>query len=148
MLPLLLAPLALCAQRAVQLGGQRFVPEQNLARSTRLPDAGRLGAALGGQRNALVQPQQLPSEADIRALAALGITLGDYLGGHAYYALVAEGATLPSLGSGNRLTALVPVQPGWKLCAALQPRSDAGQRSSSLGRVTPAESPDLSKLVR
>jgi len=140
MLPLLLAPLALCAQRAVQLGGQRFVPEQNLARSTRLPDAGRLGAALGGQRNALVQLQQLPSEADIRALAALGITLGDYLGGHAYYALVAEGATLPSLGSGNRLTALVPVQPGWKLCAALQPRSDAGQRSSSLGRVSPAES--------
>ena len=120
MLPLLLAPLALCAQRAVQLGGQRFVPEQNLARGTRLPDAGSLGAALGGQRNALVQLQQLPTAGDIQRLAARGITLGDYLGGHAYHALVAEGAALPTLGGGNRLTALVPVRPEWKLHPALQ----------------------------
>ena len=123
LLPLLLAllaPLALFAQRAVQLGGQRFVPEQNLARGTRLPDAGRLGAALGGQRNALVQLRELPTAADIQALAARGITLGDYLGGHAYHALVAEGAALPSLSGGNRLTALVAVRPEWKLHPALR----------------------------
>ena len=120
MLLVLLVPLALRAQRAVQLGGQRFVPEQNLARGTRLPDAGRLGAALGGQRNALVQLRELPTAADIQALAARGITLGDYLGGHAYHALVAEGAALPSLSGGNRLTALVAVRPEWKLHPALR----------------------------
>ena len=123
LLPLLLAlliPLVLRAQHPVQLGGQRFVPEQNLARGTRLPDVGRLGAALGGQRNALVQLRELPTAADIQALAARGITLGDYLGGHAYHALVAEGAALPSLSGGNRLTALVAVRPEWKLHPALR----------------------------
>ena len=90
-----LTPLSLFAQRTVQLGAYRFVPEQNLAQSLPLGNRGhvrfdvtQLGPSLAGRHNALVQFQAQPTAHDLQRLEALGITLGDYVGGYAYYALV------------------------------------------------------------
>ena len=60
-------PLALWAQKTVQLAGLRFVPDQN-ARSVRrgVPD---VGPATGGQHNVLVQFAQIPTAAAIAACA-------------------------------------------------------------------------------
>lgn len=95
LLTVALAPLSLFAQRTVQLGAYRFVPEQNLAQSLPLGNRGhvrfdvtQLGPSVGGRHNALVQFQAQPTAHDLQRLEALGITLGDYVGGYAYYALV------------------------------------------------------------
>ena len=76
-------PLAMFAQRTVQLGGYVFVPEQNLAGGR----AGSRGHVLrdleqpvNGYRNALVQLRELPTQAERAALARQGVELGDYLG--------------------------------------------------------------------
>lgn len=107
-------PLALWAQRTVQLAGLRFVPDQN-ARNVRrgVPD---VGPATGGQHNVLVQFAQIPTAADIAALARQGLTLGDYVGGNAYFALLREGGRPPMrVRGGAELTSLVPMRPEWKM---------------------------------
>ena len=78
-------------------------------RGNRATDTKHLGTATNSQRNALIQ-----------LLAAQGIVLGDYVGGHAYWALVRDGAKLQGLWQGNRPTSLVAVKPEWKLAEELQ----------------------------
>lgn len=132
LLAILFAPLPLVAQQVVELGGYRFIPEQNAqqpihaSRGTNgkqplLFSTSHLGQPLNGQHNALIQLAALPSAREFALLAAQGIVLGDYVGGNAYYALIREGATLPNLGRSNRLTSAIAIRPEWKLCAALQP---------------------------
>ena len=103
-------------QQAVQIGGYSFVPEQNAqawaqgtARGARL----ELGLSTEGYYNALIQLRQQPNPQELERLQRNGIVLGDYLGGNAYWALVAKG-TEPSrhCPPGSR--------PEWKLTAALQ----------------------------
>jgi len=110
---LLLLPLGLWAQQAVQLGRHRFVPEPNVRVATR--GALDVGAATGGQHNVLVQFAQLPNESEMRALASQGLVLEDYVGGNAYFALLREGATHPAKLRGGKLTSVMTVRPEWKL---------------------------------
>ncbi len=110
----------------MQLGAYRFVPEQNLAQSLPLGNRGhvrfdvtQLGPSLAGRHNALVQLQALPTAHDLQRLEAQGVTLGDYVGGYAYYALIQADASFAKLRHAG-LTSLIPVRPEWKLCEALQ----------------------------
>ena len=118
-----LCPGLLLAQRTVQLGGHRFVPEQNMARSG-MRSSGNpshlLGAATNGNHNALVQLAGLPTPAELERLERAGITLVDYLGGNAYYALVKSGDSFSRLARGGKITSIVPIHPEWKLAVALQ----------------------------
>ena len=67
-------------------------------RGNRAIDTKHLGTATNSQRNALIQLAELPTPHYIQHLAAQGIVLGDYVGGHAYWALVRYGkATAPPL---------------------------------------------------
>ena len=78
------------AQEVVKLGRYQFVPEQNVGPLTRgravraLP----LGEAVRGRHNVLVQFADYPTSKQRLELGRCGITLADYLGGHAYFALV------------------------------------------------------------
>ena len=80
-----------------------------------------MGGSLNGQRNALVQLAKLPTMRELELLKTAGITLVDYVGGNAYYALLDESLKPPSLGRGNRITSIVALRPEWKLGGALQP---------------------------
>ena len=102
------------------------MPEQNLAQSLPLGNRGhvrfdvtQLGPSLAGRHNALVQLQALPTAHDLQRLEAQGVTLGDYVGGYAYYALIQADASFAKLRHAG-LTSLIPVRPEWKLCEALQ----------------------------
>lgn len=79
-----------------------------------------LGAATNGNHNALVQLAGLPTPAEVEQLERAGISLGDYLGGNAYYALVKSGGSFSRLARGGKITSFVPVHPEWKLALALQ----------------------------
>lgn len=110
------------AQQELRLGQHRFVPEQNVAQGTRgasrrhsLP----LGAVVNGRHNVLVQFAK-PLEAAQRALLeSQGVTLGDYLGGNAYFATVKEGFS-PSAVQRARLTSVVPIRGEWKMAPAIE----------------------------
>ncbi len=110
----------------MQLGAYRFVPEQNLAQSLPLGNRGhvrfdvtQLGPSLAGRHNALVQLQALPTAHDLQRLEAQGVTLDDYVGGYAYYALIQADASFAKLRNAG-ITSLIPVRPEWKLCESLQ----------------------------
>ncbi len=110
-------------QQAVQIGGYSFVPEQNAqawaqgtARGARL----ELGLSTEGYYNALIQLRQQPNPQELERLQRNGIVLGDYLGGNAYWALVAKGTEPYAMARGTSLVSVVPVRPEWKLTAALQ----------------------------
>lgn len=115
----LLLSCALRAQDTVQLGRHRFVPEQNARRALRgTPD---WGPATGGQRNVLVQFGRIPTREEVQRLAQQGLTLEDYVGGKAYYALLRDGATNPARMRGaSNLSSIVPVRPEWKLSHLLE----------------------------
>ncbi len=121
----LFAPLVVGAQQVVELSGYRFVPEQNLQAVSASRGAWfrqeALGTPLNWQRNALVQLAEIPTTRELELLKTAGITLVDYVGGNAYYALLDESLKPPSLGRGNRITSIVALRPEWKLGGALQP---------------------------
>jgi len=79
-----------------------------------------LGLPTNGQHNALVQLSELPSAAQVEQWARAGITLGDYLGGYSWWALVREGLDASRLGRATGIVSLVPIAPEWKLDAALR----------------------------
>ena len=130
MLLVLLIPLGLLhAQRAVYLGGHRFVPEQNEGRGllgqqsgARTGKQGASSTALGGGalQNVLIQFKELPTPAQVAQLARQGITLGDYVGGYAYWALIQPNASYQASPRGVRIASVVAVKPEWKLAPAIQ----------------------------
>ena len=89
------------------------MPEQNAqawaqgtARGARL----ELGLCTEGYYNALIQLKRQPNQQELAKLRRNGIVLGDYLGGNAYWALVAKGAEPHSMARGTSLVSVVPVQ--------------------------------------
>ena len=130
MLLVLVIPLGLLrAQRAVYLGGHRFVPEQNGGRGL-LGQPGRARAGMqvgsstgqegGALQNVLIQFRELPTPAQVAQLARQGITLGDYVGGYAYWALLQPNASYQASTRGVRIASVVAVKPEWKLAPAIQ----------------------------
>ena len=92
-----------------------------------------LGAATNGYHNALVQLSALPTTAELAQLERAGITLGDYLGGYAYWALVRDGVDLRQAQRGTTLISAVAVRPEWKLPETLQGHSNtAGLRANTV----------------
>ena len=121
----ILLPLLGRGQRTIWLAGRAVLPEGSQALSS---TRGHLRSLRGfwvptnGQYNALVQLSELPSAAQVEQWARVGITLGDYLGGYSWWALVREGLDARRLGRATGIVSLVPVAPEWKLDAALQRR--------------------------
>ena len=109
------------AQEVVKLGRYQFVPEQNVGPLTRgrtvraLP----LGEAVRGRHNVLVQFADYPTSKQRLELGRCGITLADYLGGHAYFALVDTAFSLPRL-RGTRLTSIIPIRGEWKMDSRIE----------------------------
>ena len=109
------------AQEVVKLGRYQFVPEQNVGPLTRgrtvraLP----LGEAVRGRHNVLVQFADYPTSKQRLELGRCGITLADYLGGHAYFALVDTSFSLPRL-RGTRLTSIIPIRGEWKIDSRIE----------------------------
>lgn len=109
------------AQQELRLGQHRFVPEQNVKPRVRASESHQvpLGTAVNGRHNVLLQFAK-PLEAAQRALLeSQGVTLGDYLGGNAYFAMVKEGFS-PSSVQRARLTSLVPIRGEWKMVPAIE----------------------------
>ena len=82
------------------------MPEQNVqawaagtARGARL----ELGLCTEGYYNALIQLKRQPNQQELEGLRRNGILLRDYLGGNAYWALVAKGAEPHSMARGASL---------------------------------------------
>ena len=115
----LLGSFPVFAQRAVQLGRYTFVPEQNIASSPQgsrggsLLRVGNLQRSYSSQYNALIQFREQPNPRAIAALARQGIILGDYVGGNAYYALIAEAAAKGMPTRGSQVTSVVVLKPEW-----------------------------------
>ena len=90
----ILLPLLGRGQRAIWLAGRAVIPGGSaVLHSTRghMKSLSGLGLPTNGQHNALVQLSELPSAAQVEQWARAGITLGDYLGGYSWWALVREG---------------------------------------------------------
>ena len=121
----ILLPLLGRGQRAIWLAGRAVIPGGSaVLHSTRghMKSLSGLGLPTNGQHNALVQLSELPSAAQVEQWARAGITLGDYLGGYSWWALVREGLDASRLGRATGIVSLVPIAPEWKLDAALQRR--------------------------
>lgn len=159
----LLGSLPVFAQRAVQLGRYTFVPEQNIAstpqgsRGGGLLRIGNLQRSYSSQYNALIQFREQPKPREIAQLARQGIILGDYVGGHAYYALIAEAAAKGMPTRSSQITSVMALKPEWKMAGELADnqipdyaRAGAGLAKVQLGyaeNATPAQlKADLSEL--
>lgn len=103
-------------QPEVRIGRHRIVPVRNVEASrTRGAAQESLGEAVGGYRNVLVQLEaSFTDQEQLVRLSELGVRLTDYLGGHAYYALLAEGVKLTDL-RGSGVVSVMGVQPEWKV---------------------------------
>lgn len=114
---LALLPLLGMGQTEVRIGSHRFVPDQNVQVRTRggiaLPEAVR------GSRNVLVQLGGAPSSSERAALARQGVSLGDYLGGNAYWALLGEDVAVSALRGRSDVRSVMAVAPEWKLSDAV-----------------------------
>lgn len=149
-----LLPLLGHGQRTIWFAGRAVLPEEGqVLSSTRghLKSLRGLGLPTNGQYNALVQLSELPSAAQVEQWARVGITLGDYLGGYSWWALVREGLDARRLGRATGIVSLVPVAPEWKLDAALQRRQipDYARVGDSAVRVVIHYAPNATEpLVR
>ena len=110
-----LLPVQSFAQERVTLGGQSFVPPDNVS----LRKQQELGVATHGKHNVLLQFTTLPKATELESLRRQGVVLEDYLGGKAYYATINEGSKLSPLAKFN-VRSVVPVQSSWKIHPNLQ----------------------------
>ena len=127
-------------QPPVRIAGRSIVPLREAATHPHQKgvrgssqSAKNLGVATNGYRNALVQLSALPSATELAQLERAGITLGDYLGGYAYWALVRDGVDLRQAQRGTTLISAVAVSPEWKLPEMLLGHSNtAGLRANTV----------------
>lgn len=124
------APVRIAGRSIAPLRGSDTHPQQKGARSSS-KSSESLGISTNGYRNALVQLSALPSAAEQTQLERAGITLGDYLGGYAYWALVRDGVDLRQAQRGTTLISAVAVRPEWKLPEVLQGHGNTAGRQAN-----------------
>lgn len=114
------------AQSLVRLGDCEFEPEPNVvvsaARSVRsVPQdkVFRLGEVTGGRRNVLLQFKRGASEVGKKSLERLGVTLTDYLGGDAYWALLPAEIDAHRALARSGVRSVMGTRPEWKASGAL-----------------------------
>lgn len=113
--------MVLRAQDTVCLGASVFVPAPN-AIPTRGGARVVLPSAANGQHNVLVQFDEVPSANDIALYRAKGLQLEAYVGGKAYWALLAEklaGQYRQLRGERSRLRAVLAPRAEWKMGRAV-----------------------------
>lgn len=111
----------LSAQQELRIGQHRFVPEQNVGPRVRSQAQQQLplGEAVNGRHNVLMQFARPLGPSQRAALARQGVSLGDYLGGNAYFVTVRAGFA-PGAARKARLTSVVPIRGAWKMSEALE----------------------------
>lgn len=112
----------LSANDTIRLGTSVFMPPRNVARSTRAASIAKLGPAVVGQRNALVQFGALPDANTIASLSNAGVQLIAYVGGNAYWAQITTMRSSLDLHSTLRESGAVSIlapQKEWKLTRAV-----------------------------
>lgn len=111
------------AQEVVHLGDCSFVPEQNV-NGVRVRSAQRgrdidMGEVTGGKHNVLLQFASVPTAVEQARLEQRGVQLSGWVGGNAYWALVAEGTRPEAALAGSKARSVMGTQPEWKASGAL-----------------------------
>lgn len=111
------------AQEVVRLGDCSFVPEQNVngvrVRSAQRGRSIDMGTATGGRHNVLLQFTSVPTAAERVQLEQRGVQLTGWVGGNAYWALVAEGTRPEAALAGSKARSVLGTRPEWKASGAL-----------------------------
>lgn len=111
------------AQEVVRLGDCSFVPEQNVngvrVRSAQRGRSIDMGTATGGRYNVLLQFTSVPTAAERVQLEQRGVQLTGWVGGNAYWALVAEGTRPEAALAGSKARSVLGTRPEWKASGAL-----------------------------
>ena len=114
------------AQSLVRLGDCEFEPEPNVVvsaarsvRSVQQDKVIRLGEVTGGRRNVLLQFKRGASEVGKKSLERLGVTLTDYLGGDAYWALLPAEMDARRALARSGVRSVMGTRPEWKASGAL-----------------------------
>ena len=114
------------AQSLVRLGDCEFEPEPNVVvsaarnvRSVPQDKVFRLGEVTGGRRNVLLQFKRGASEVGRKSLERLGVTLTDYLGGDAYWALLPAEMDARRALARSGVRSVMGTRPEWKASGAL-----------------------------
>lgn len=125
------------AQQPVRFGECVVKPHINVFQDPANPSGdgeATLGTAVNGRLNVLMQFARIPDTAMRAALAALGVKLGGYVGGNAYYAQVVEGAKPTDFAQAGAIS-VVQIEPGWKVSPQLQPGRVPPWATRPRGRV-------------